>query len=542
MIVLNAYGRFRLIDDNGDDVTPVSMKARGLIALLALSKDHCRPREWLQDKLWSDRPAKQGAQSMRQVLAIIRRTLGSQAHVLKTDCKTVSLDPRHFIVAFERRTELQDNEADQGLFGDLAVPDLEFEDWVREQREALADKSRTRGGESGSVWGAKANPAIFFRIGGTGDDDGEQIVRRMMSLATASLLDFSDFQIFQEAATPLAHKRVAPQYGIEVEVNCATRVGSTQLITTIRDATSSRVLWTRTFEIDNTAAPENVDEDQIHPVSAELVEAILTVFRTRGDDLGIPECAAMLANRGRNLIFRYDKRSLTEADKLLWLAYWYDPKPQYLAWRSFLRNMANFQHRSHSFLGDTVDFETLAREAIHQAPSSAIALGVGAHIEYLCGGSQRSSQLLARRAIGFDPLNAINHAILSNAELVMGNLADSRRLSLKALELAGGGDYRSFMEFFCCMSAAALGDYHAAIDHAEAALILRPTFRAPLRYLVALYKYTGRTDHLQRAVLRMRCAEPDFEVSHFLDDTYPVTTLRRMRLIDAIAAGSNNDS
>ncbi|TCL63630.1 hypothetical protein [Rhizobium sp. BK251] len=532
MIVLNAYGRFRLIDENGDDLTPKSMRARGLIALLAMTTDHCRSREWLQDMLWSDCAPKRGAQSLRQLLRAIRLSLGNHAEVLRADRLTVSLDPHHFRLAFETGKS-QDADADRELFSGLAIPDREFEDWIRNQRTRHATGCAWNDDSVGSAGRARGNPAIFFRHVGASSGEGEGIVRSVLSLATASLLDFSDFQIFQEAEQQTFMRPEAPRYGIVVELAFNTGFAAQQLFVTMRDVSNGRVLWSRNFSIVVTS--DLGDIEQIHTVSAEIVEAILSTFKTREEDLRIPECAAVLANRARGLIFRYDKRSLAEADRLLLLAYGYDPKPQYLAWRAFLRNMANFQHRSHSFLGDPIDFETLAREAIRQAPSSAIALGVGAHLEYLCGGSQRSSLHLARRAIGFDPLNAINHAILSNTELVTGNLADSRRSSLQALSLAGGSDYRSFMEFFCCMSAAAMADYDAAIDHAEAAIVLCPAFRAPLRYLVALYKYTGRSDHLQRAILRMRSAEPGFQVSHFLDSTYPVTTLRRMRLIEAIA-------
>ncbi len=61
-----------------------------------------------------------------------------------------------------------------------------------------------------------------------------------------------------------------------------------------------------------------------------------------------------------------------------------------------------------------------------------------------------------------------------------GFLGDAVEIETLARE-AQNSDCRAFIEFFCCMSAAALGDYQLAIDHAEQALLLRPSFRAPLR-------------------------------------------------------------
>lgn len=86
------------------------------------------------------------------------------------------------------------------------------------------------------------------------------------------------------------------------------------------------------------------------------------------------------------------------------------------------------------------------------------------------------------------------------------------------------------------MSASALGDYPTAIGHAEVALMLRPAFRAPLRYLVALYKQMGMIPEMENAILQLRQLEPDFTPQRFLDDDYPVTTMRRIRLIETIAS------
>lgn len=79
-----------------------------------------------------------------------------------------------------------------------------------------------------------------------------------------------------------------------------------------------------------------------------------------------------------------------------------------------------------------------------------------------------------------------------------------------------------------------MGDYQQAADHAEAALLLKPAFVAPLRYLVALYTESNRTAALQRAVALLRVSEPEFRIGHLLESNYPVHTLRRIRLIETI--------
>lgn len=532
MLSLNVFGRLQLLDEFGTDLTPKSRKARALLALLALSKDHVRTRLWLQDKLWSDRDAKHASESLRQTLTGLRKALGPHATVLVTDRETVALNSAYFTVHYNRSAVTQEWDDGEEPFSGLDVKDPEFEDWIRNQRLALA--SERWADRAKPTQSAKADdPAIFFACKSDGQPDSEALLRDILSLSTASLLDFSDFRIFQETGELHATRTSPPPSGLNVSIAVLTRPGHLHVTTIIQHPVSARMFWTRAFVLERRDGEEL--EDKLHSLSAQIVEAILSTLRQRHEILAIPNCAALLADKARGLIFQFDKRSLAEGDRYLKFAYEHESRPQYLAWRAFLRIMANFQHRDAGFLEDEVDIGELAHEAIRQAPYSAIALGVGAHIEYLSGGSHRSSLQLAERAVGFDRLNAVNHAVLSNTQLVLGNLSGSRESALAALELAGTSEQRAYVEFFCCMSAAALGDYQSAIDHAEAALILRPSFRAPLRYLVALYKQAGMSGELDRAIAKLKTLEPDFYPKRFLEEDYPVTTMRRIRLIETIA-------
>jgi tetratricopeptide (TPR) repeat protein len=529
VITLSAFGRFKLVDEFGQEVTPRGMRARALIALLALAPSHRRTRVWLQDKLWSERSAKQGSESLRQVLTEIRSSLGTHAPVLIADRESVRLDPGQFTVQLDGGDRHDLEPADHELFADLDVPDQEFEQWIRDRRTAFANTSREIPRPASRP--TKITPAVFFYVPGNIAPGVNMAIGSLLALMTTSLLDFADLQIFQPTDDTF-HSGLPPDQGMAVKIVAGGAVEQMRLNMTISDVADQRIFWSRTFRL--SSHDMELDEAAFRVAALETVEAILSAFRTWSGNLVIGDCAALLVNRARQSMFRFDKHNLRQADRYLAQAYGYEGRPQILAWRAFVRNIANFQHRSTAFLSEQIDIETLAQEALLDAPGSAISLGVRAHIEYLSGGSQRSSLLLARRAVEADPLNAVNHAILSNTELALGNLGESRASSLRALSLSGSGDYRSFVEFFCCMSAAAEGAYDQATDHAEAALLLRPSFVAPLRYLIALYKHAGRRDALQRVLALMRVNEPDFRLERLLDNDYPVNTLRRIRLIEAI--------
>jgi tetratricopeptide (TPR) repeat protein len=529
VITLSAFGRFKLVDESGYEVTPRGMRARALIALLALAPGHRRARVWLQDKLWSERSAKQGSESLRQALTEIRRSFGTHASVLIADRESVGLDASQFTVQLNGDEHSDLEPADLELFADLNVPDQEFEQWIRERRSAFASTSREAPRPTSSA--TKIAPAVFFCVPSNVEPGVDMAIGSLLALMTTSLLDFADFQIFQPNDNTF-HSGLPPERGMVVKIVAGGALEQIRLHMTISDVADQRIFWSRTFRLSSNDM--ELDEAAFKVAALETVEAILSAFRTWNGNLAIGNCAALLVNRARQSIFRFDKHNLRQADRYLAQAYGYDGRPQILAWRAFVRNIANFQHRSTAFLSEQIDIKTLAQEALLDAPGSAISLGVRAHIEYLSGGSQRSSLLLARRAVEADPLNALNHAILSNTELALGDLGGSRASSLTALSLSGSGEYRSFVEFFCCMSAAAEGDYDQATDHAEAALLLRPSFVAPLRYLIALYKHAGRREALQRVLALMRVNEPDFRLERLLDNDYPVNTLRRIRLIEAI--------
>ncbi|MBB2701456.1 UNVERIFIED_ORG: tetratricopeptide (TPR) repeat protein [Rhizobium esperanzae] len=527
MISLRAFGRFRLVGEQGEELTPKSAKSCGIIALLALAPDFCRSRAWLQDKLWSDRSPKQASDSLRQSLMDLRRSFGAQVSVLHTDRERVSLDPRHFVVSFDWPADQDWADDNVELFGDLDIADAEFEGWIRDQRSSLKPRRRPFNHSANCLRRTSA-PCIFLRSGTGASEAEETVVRQIFGLLSASLLDLADFQIFQEGHLFDSGRTDAPAKGIAVEIRMLP--GCQRLSATITHPREGRVYWSHIFK---SFFPPS--DDQILAICSDVVEAILDTIRSTGEDLVLGDSSTLVAVRGRQLIFRFGKRHLLDADAHFKLAYDWSPRPQYLAWRAFLRNIAQFQHRSFDFLGgEPTDVEDLSRAAAQQAPSSAIALGIASHIEYLRGGSHQNSLELATRAVSLDPLNAINHAILSNTELAVGNYKASSASSLEALALAAGSEYRAFVEFFCCMSAAALGEYQVATNHAEMAVFLNPLFLAPLRYLVALYRQADRFTDLQRTVARIRTSEPDFHMKRLLDAEYPVTTLRRMRLIEAV--------
>lgn len=121
-------GVFRFFGPDGEDLTPSGQRTIAILAILLLSPGHQRSRKWIQDRLWSDRGEQQGAASLRQCVAQLRKALGKDNPLIVIERGTLALDPDVFrILPPETDHDLQ-------LFEGLDIRDNEFEDWLRGER------------------------------------------------------------------------------------------------------------------------------------------------------------------------------------------------------------------------------------------------------------------------------------------------------------------------------------------------------------------------------------------------------------------------
>ena len=122
MLTISLIGPLQVSDAEGRDWTPKSAKARGLLAILAVSRDLRRSRTWLRKRLWSASAAAQASDSLRQCLTEIRKAMGPHADILITDRASVSLDPSQITVAYPD----PDGASGGDICDELYVPDPVF--------------------------------------------------------------------------------------------------------------------------------------------------------------------------------------------------------------------------------------------------------------------------------------------------------------------------------------------------------------------------------------------------------------------------------
>jgi DNA-binding SARP family transcriptional activator len=136
---LRLVGPFRLTGPDGTRIDISSRKGRALIAMLAMAPDGERTRGWLQDRLWGSRPAAQAQASLRRELANLRLAVNGTAEslLLQADYQRAWIDLARLEV-----DALNGGGPGEFLEGmDLPGEDG-FEDWLREQRQALEPTGR----------------------------------------------------------------------------------------------------------------------------------------------------------------------------------------------------------------------------------------------------------------------------------------------------------------------------------------------------------------------------------------------------------------
>lgn len=159
---IRLMGQFQVHDIMGCDFTPRGAKARAILALLCQTPGHCRPRRWLETRLWSDRGAEQASGSLRQALTELRKTLGPLAVHLQSDRDCVSLSG--FVTDLDQDPEAARQALAHGreFLEGIDIIDAAFCDWLTEERQRLAQRF---GQGDGGQRGRPASQPFTLRLG-----------------------------------------------------------------------------------------------------------------------------------------------------------------------------------------------------------------------------------------------------------------------------------------------------------------------------------------------------------------------------------------
>jgi DNA-binding SARP family transcriptional activator len=526
-------GAFRVLAQDGEDLTPRGRKARALLAILALTPTRRRSRPALQDKLWSDRGPEQGAASLRQTLTEIRRVFGERYRdCLVSDMRGVGLAQDLVVVDIDTAefAELAGTVELPQLLDDIDVADEEFEHWLRNQR--IAFEQRVAAAKPDPAPAPTAGQAVIIRPHSAPVRPWIRILPPLTVTSESGL--FLSRLIGDRIARVLVD-----QWGIDVRddgkglqgvqlrVDALPIVRDVAVNVAVLSADGALQLWSGSEAISLVNGFVS-EAPQLQALINRSVEAAALFLSRMGSS---PDtCLAFgQAFEAVQRMFKIDLVEVDRADALFASAYELDPKPVYLAWRAYARTI---------YAGELYDRRPkieesgeLAWRAIEADPHNATILALASHVYGFVFNKYPYAHELAELSTKCNPAHPLGRAYLGRAKSRLGDHEAGYRETRRALELSGQASYRYVLHTEYGMTALASGRFDEALRAAEVVHVLAPTYRPPQRYLVPLYLHLGVREKAKDAFENLRRIEPSFSLDAMRESSYPSPAAREAGLL-----------
>ncbi|MEM8851688.1 MAG: hypothetical protein AAGE03_16855 [Pseudomonadota bacterium] len=525
-------GDFRVTTSAGQDVTPTSAKARALLAILARTPDRKRSRRWIESCLWADRGGEQAAGSLRQVLTETRRALGDHSSWLQADRTDVAIGPLTTDVGDRPEEALQALRRGRDLLEGLRVMSDAFETWrTAEGRQILTELDRTGIGVARPAHVPPGRPLVV-RVDADTAEPGSAapMTGHLLGDAIAGLMsEFGEIDVYP------SHDNVTriglPENGLILGIRSVAVGDEVQLLAGLTARGSGRLLWSRGARVD-TSQGDLLHQGDIPSLIYEAAEAALTTglriqerdpLAMRVDGLVAKAIPAMFTYEGPQL--RLSEALLAEATSLL-------PSPRLLAWRCLVRQIMIVERTETNHAELAEEANAFARQAVIGAQGNSLVLSLAAQLSAMVEYDTDISGIQAQRAIDTNPFNAFSHSAAATVALRAGRGPKALQHGQRSATLARQSHLGHWFDAIAGLAAISAGHIDLGIGHYEVAHARAPSFRAPLRALLNLYLSKGDHARARRAARHLTQIEPDFDPLRLIDDdTYPVFTLRRERLV-----------
>lgn len=531
ILTLRTVGLLTVTAADGSDRTPGSKKSKGLLALLAMAPGHRRTRAWLQDKLWSDRGPVQGAASLRQALSEIRKAFKGARDCLRSDRQVVWFEPASVAICHEPAASSTTDEVI--LFEGLDIADIEFENWLRDQRTRFQSEPTI----------VKANlpnePAsqkpklqlVIARERVPSSPTRERLsIESLTDIVAQSVKELGDVEVIEHRGDACSELISRSPNTLVVNADVAEDPVGVTCRLVLRSSQGNRLLWTN--HIDSRGATSILDDAVLLSDLNQFVEQIYRSFASTAGE--VRRHSSLLCWQGIQTLMRLKMEDLEAADRLFAEAFELEPRGVYLAWRAYLRTfrLVEFIPSDRQAVAD--EAVAFMRRSIELEPANSYVAGFSAQVHSIVRQSYVAAFEMAERSIKLNPANPIGWTCLGMAECNLGRTAAGFRHTLHARELSGPTPFRFFVDAFACIAASMAGDVENAILLGEASHGVSPAFKPPLRFLSALYLLKDQREQSEGFVDKLKVSEPNFSYELLRDKSYPVSSLHRSGLLDKL--------
>lgn len=530
MVTIQLQGAFRVEAENGEDLTPRGNKARGILVLLALSPGFSRSRDWIQDKLWSDRSDGQAKGSLRQSLAEIRRAFGVWRDVLVCDNRTIALNPAFlsFDICVEELKPLAGEEPVEGvdLLEDMSIRDVEFQNWLRDVQLKWSEclqAERSQAGTGQSNTGNNANPVLIqpefpgaLVVSGNGGTPQDRAFSDVIcGWITQNLLEAGFPVTFEKLDEE--QLRGCGRYRIVVTVVSSDHHSG---ISARAETPENIVVWSETTTLDQRLLRPEQDPAVIR-ILHESVDALLARIVADAEKREVLS-APVLAAIGARYLFSLGASNLSQSQRLFRLAHERDKRGIYLAWKACLNAMIAGETPGADQLALKEEAEALISDAMQLEPHNATALALCAHASNFLSRDFFTGYELSRRALERSPFNPLALTVHATSNFYLGRIDEADKLAKLSCSVSSNGPFRYFADTSRVISAALNREYEDATRLAKVTHVLKPEYLPPLRYLVLLSLKRNDIEGAVDALAKLRKISPNLSLEQIRENSAKV--------------------
>ncbi len=429
---LQLIGPFCLFGRDGARIPMPSRKGAALLAMLAMSRGGERTRSWLQDRLWGTRQQSQAQASLRNELLKLRQHLnGEGTPLIVSEGDRVRIDLTQLAVDAHSTDDAFAGDAIQGhiLRGEflegLDIPGEDgFEDWLREQRAAIAERAILSGATaahsdsgvkvsngpaslSATTFDARPSLAIlpFADLTAGAENkyltDGlcEELIDGVSRLRWIPVVAASSSIAYRDALTD--PRAIAETLGVRyvLEGRMVGQADMAVLAFSLSDTVTGRIIWSHRL------TPPSILS---HATTDRLVRGLVSALDSSVD----------FAEQERALAKSAEDLTVTD---MVWRARW---------------------HINRYTREDAAIASALIDRALAAQPNSSDALIQATYIRAWSAWTLRQSpedirdmRKLAERAIAADPLDGRAHMLAGLADLLLRRAGQARLLFEEAIRL-----------------------------------------------------------------------------------------------------------
>lgn len=522
-VTISVRGAFSVTCGEGNDVTPRKRKERGLLALVALSPQKRRSRNYIKEKLWSDRDSVQAAGSLRRALCDLRADLGDAAQGLCSDRNDIWFGDSMVVLDDPSLNEQCD------LLETLDVPEPEFDDWLRDIRQTDTSAISPMLAPLVSTKGPSTLVLVSVQ---TQSENAEDIFLTSFLTDTLSSRLTAESSVEVLVGVEPTHKRLSEaETVLRLEFSSVVSCGKwTVHLRAFADRTR-RFIWSGRLML-----PMNFRAICEGPDVAAFVSKSLTNIHLKYQSYKLANTSHyVMLQRATQRLFSSDQEQFALAEAELIDASTQDAAGIPLAWRAFGK-MTQVLELGLNPLDYVDETRALLADALLRSPGNPLVLGLSAHIELKLSGDIDRGMFLAKDGLQSCDQNPYAMLAMSQAYIHSNDFSKAHDAAVLGQRMAEGLPNAFFWNMQACLTALGVSDFAVARTAGLKALAQNPTYRPALRYLTALCLLDNDAENADHFANKLRVSEPTFKLSDLSEPDYPMHTLRRLGLTELLNA------